>query len=57
MLFAAGGLVGFGARTAGGCTSGHGLTASRSASARASRRIGAIMGSAIAVSLLLEALL
>lgn len=56
-LFAAGGLVGFGARTAGGCTSGHGLTGVALGQRASFAAIGAIMGSAIAVSLLLEALL
>jgi len=57
VLFAAGGLVGFGARTAGGCTSGHGLTGVALAQRASLAAIGAIMGSAIAASLVLDALL
>ncbi len=57
VLFAAGGLVGFGARTAGGCTSGHGLTGVALGQRASFAAIGAIMGSAIAASLLLDALL
>ena len=57
VLFAAGGLVGFGARTAGGCTSGHGLTGVALGQRASFAAIGAIMGSAIAASLVLEALL
>jgi uncharacterized membrane protein YedE/YeeE len=57
VLFAAGGLVGFGARTAGGCTSGHGLTGVALGQRASFAAIAAIMGSAIAASLVLEALL
>jgi uncharacterized membrane protein YedE/YeeE len=56
VLFAAGGLVGFGARTAGGCTSGHGLTGVALGQRASAAAIAAIMGSAIAASLVLEAL-
>jgi uncharacterized protein len=57
VLFAAGGLVGFGARTAGGCTSGHGLTGVALGQRASFAAIAAIMGSAIAASLVLQALL
>jgi uncharacterized membrane protein YedE/YeeE len=57
VLFAAGGLIGFGARTAGGCTSGHGLTGVALGQRSSFAAIAAIMGSAIAASLVLEALL
>ena len=57
VLFAAGGLIGFGARTAGGCTSGHGLTGVALGQRSSFAAIAAIMGSAIAASLVLEAVL
>jgi uncharacterized protein len=57
VLFAGGGLVGFGARTAGGCTSGHGLTGVALGQRASAAAIATIMGSAIAASLLLEVLL
>lgn len=57
VLFAAGGMIGFGARTAGGCTSGHGLTGVALGQRSSFAAIAAIMGSAIAASLVLEALL
>jgi uncharacterized protein len=57
VLFGAGGLIGFGARTAGGCTSGHGLTGVALGRRSSFAAIAAIMGSAIAASLVLEAVL
>src|SRR5918911_4684861 len=46
-LFAAGLLIGVGARTAGGCTSGHGLTGSALASPASMVSMMTIIGSAI----------
>jgi uncharacterized membrane protein YedE/YeeE len=55
VLFGAGCLIGVGARTAGGCTSGHGLTGSALASPASIVSIAAIMATAIATTFALEA--
>jgi uncharacterized protein len=56
-LFAAGLLIGVGARTAGGCTSGHGLTGAALMSPASLVSIVAIMATAIATTLVLEAVI
>jgi hypothetical protein len=53
-LFGAGLLIGIGARTAGGCTSGHGLTGAALASPASLVSISTIMATAIATTLLLN---
>ena len=55
VLFGAGALIGVGARTAGGCTSGHGLTGAALASPASVVSMGAIMATAIATTFVLEA--
>jgi uncharacterized protein len=55
VLFGAGVLIGVGARTAGGCTSGHGLTGSALASPASIVSMMTIMAAAIATTLTLEA--
>jgi uncharacterized membrane protein YedE/YeeE len=55
VLFAAGLLIGAGARTAGGCTSGHGLTGSALASPASVVSMMTIMATAIATTFVLEA--
>lgn len=55
VLFGAGLLVGYGAKLAGGCTSGHGLTGVALGSRASMAAMAGIMGAAIGVSLLLEA--
>ncbi len=55
VVFAGGTLVGFGARWAGGCTSGHGLTGVALGSRASLIAIATIMATAIATSLLFEA--
>lgn len=57
VLFGAGMLVGYGAKLAGGCTSGHGLTGVALGSRASMAAMAGIMGSAIGVSLLLEAVI
>src|ERR671937_2538948 len=57
LLFGAGTLIGAGARTAGGCTSGHGLTGSALASPASIVSMMAIMASAITTTLVLEAVI
>ena len=57
VLFGAGMLIGAGGRTAGGCTSGHGLTGSALASPASIVSIMAIMASAITTTLVLEAVI
>ena len=57
LLFGAGLLIGVGARTAGGCTSGHGLTGSALASPASIVSMMTIMASAITTTLLLEAVI
>lgn len=55
VLFAGSVLIGFGARIAGGCTSGHGLTGCASRSPASFVAIGAIMISAVSCTLLFSA--
>jgi uncharacterized membrane protein YedE/YeeE len=55
VVFGGGSLVGYGARWAGGCTSGHGLTGVALGSRASLVAIATIMGTAVATSLLLEA--
>jgi uncharacterized membrane protein YedE/YeeE len=57
LLFAAGMVIGVGARTAGGCTSGHGLTGSALVSPASIVSMMTIMGSAVATTLLLQAVI
>jgi hypothetical protein len=54
LLFGAGLLIGVGARTAGGCTSGHGLTGSALASPASIISMMTIMATAVGTTLLLE---
>ena len=56
VLFLAGTAMGYGARVAGGCTSGHGLCGTASRSPASFATIAVIMGTAIAVTLTLHAL-
>jgi len=55
VLFGAGLLIGVGARTAGGCTSGHGLTGSALASPASIVSMMTIMTTAVATTFVLEA--
>jgi uncharacterized membrane protein YedE/YeeE len=55
LLFGAGLLIGVGARTAGGCTSGHGLTGSALASPASIVSMMTIMVTAIATTFMLQA--
>jgi hypothetical protein len=55
VLFGAGLLIGVGARTAGGCTSGHGLTGSALASPASIVSMMTIMATAVTTTLLLDA--
>lgn len=57
VLFGAGLLIGVGARTAGGCTSGHGLTGSALASPASIVSMMTIMATAIATTFLLRAVI
>src|ERR671937_2985656 len=57
LLFGSGLLIGVGARTAGGCTSGHGLTGSALASPASIVSMMTIMFSAVGTTLLLEAVI
>jgi uncharacterized protein len=57
VLFGSGILIGVGARSAGGCTSGHGLTGSALASPASIFAMTAIMASAITTTLVLEAVI
>jgi uncharacterized membrane protein YedE/YeeE len=57
VLFGAGVLIGVGARTAGGCTSGHGLTGAALVSPASIASIMTIMATAIATTLALEAVI
>jgi uncharacterized membrane protein YedE/YeeE len=57
LLFGAGLLIGVGARTAGGCTSGHGLTGSALASPASIVSMMTIMASAVTTTFVLEALI
>ena len=56
-LFGAGLLIGVGARTAGGCTSGHGLTGSALASPASIVSMMTIMATAIGTTFMLEAVI
>jgi hypothetical protein len=56
-LFGAGLLIGVGARSAGGCTSGHGLTGTALASPASIVSITTIMGTAVATTLVLDAVI
>ena len=55
VLFGAGLLIGIGARTAGGCTSGHGLTGAALLSPASLVSISTIMATAVATTLILDA--
>jgi uncharacterized membrane protein YedE/YeeE len=55
LLVVAGGLIGFGAKTAGGCTSGNGLGGCSAGSTSSFAATATFMGVAIAVSFLLKA--
>ena len=55
VLFGAGLLIGLGARTAGGCTSGHGLTGAALLSPASLVSISTIMATAVATTLILDA--
>jgi uncharacterized membrane protein YedE/YeeE len=57
LLFGAGVLIGIGARTAGGCTSGHGLTGSALASPASFASMMTIMASAVGTTFVLEAVI
>jgi uncharacterized protein len=57
VLFGAGMLIGVGARTAGGCTSGHGLTGSALASPASIVSMMTIMATAIGTTFVLEAVI
>jgi uncharacterized membrane protein YedE/YeeE len=57
VLFGAGLLIGVGARTAGGCTSGHGLTGSALASPASIVSMMTIMATAIGTTFVLEAVI
>jgi uncharacterized protein len=54
LLLAAGTLIGFGAKTAGGCTSGNGLGGCSSGSTGSFAATATFMGTAIAVSFLIQ---
>src|SRR5919201_692448 len=56
-LFGAGVLIGVGARTAGGCTSGHGLTGCALASPASIVSMMPIMATAVSTALVLEAVI
>lgn len=56
ILFAAGLLIGFGAKTAGGCTSGNGLSGTSMTSPAALAATATFFGTAIVVSFAIEAL-
>lgn len=57
VLFSAGLLIGVGARTAGGCTSGHGLTGAALASPASIVSMMTIMTTAVATTFVLEAVI
>jgi uncharacterized membrane protein YedE/YeeE len=57
LLFVGGLLIGLGARTAGGCTSGHGLTGSALASRASIVSMMAIISTAIATTFVLKAVI
>jgi len=54
LLLLAGGLIGFGAKTAGGCTSGNGLGGCSAGSTGSFAATATFMGTAIAVSFLIK---
>src|SRR4051794_32997513 len=56
LLVASGALIGYGARLAGGCTSGNGLSGNAALSPAALVATGTFFGTAIVVSFLIEAL-
>ena len=56
LLFASGVLIGTGARLAGGCTSGHGISGTSSLSIASLAATGTFMATAIGVTLLVHAL-
>jgi hypothetical protein len=56
VLLVAGALIGYGAKTAGGCTSGNGLSGNAVLSPASLVATGTFFGTAIAVSFVLEAL-
>jgi len=56
ILLASGALIGFGAKTAGGCTSGNGLTGTSMLSRAALAATATFFGTAIVVSFVIEAL-
>jgi len=57
VLFAAGLLIGVGARTAAGCTSGHGVTGSALASVASLVSMGVMIATAITTTLVLDAVI
>ena len=57
ILFAAGLLIGFGAKTAGGCTSGNGLSGTSMTSPAAIAATATFFGTAIAVSFVIKAVI
>ena len=57
ILFAAGILIGFGAKTAGGCTSGNGLSGTSMTSPAALAATATFFGTAIVVSFVIEAVI
>src|ERR687883_483488 len=57
ILFAAGILIGFGAKTAGGCTSGNGLSGTSMTSPAALAATATFFGTAIAVTFLTKAVI
>jgi uncharacterized protein len=57
VLFGTGLLIGVGARTARGCTSGHGLTGSALASPASLVSMMTIMATAVATTLILDAVI
>jgi uncharacterized protein len=57
VLFGAGLVIGVGARTAGGCTSGHGITGSALVSPASIVSMGAMLATAIATTFLLDAVI
>ena len=57
ILLGAGGLIGYGAKLAGGCTSGNGLSGNAMTSPAAAAATATFFGTAIAVSFLIKALI
>jgi hypothetical protein len=57
ILFGAGILIGFGAKLAGGCTSGNGLGGCSTGSVASFAATATFMGTAVAVSFLIKALI